>query len=330
MNFRLSFIIVLLVICSSCKGQGNNSYASANPVHIKRFDKALYQLLQTNDTTLVNDFQQTYYDMLEVTGKGILNIQSIEQPGFLGKLFRYYSEPTLKGLYKDAITQYDTIDDIEQQLGSGFAFLKDHLPSLPIPEVYMHVSGFNQNVLVAENLLSVSIDKYLGKEYPLYKDFFYEYQLAKMHRSHIVPDYLAGWLMSEYVFSGKENVLLDRMVYQGKIKYLVSEAVPGMEPYELMGYTKEQYEWCKENEGAIWKSIIENKHLYTPDHLTTNMYFEDMPHPAFAEGSPGNIGAWIGWQIVDKYMRESKALPESLMQQTNAQEILTASKYKPF
>ena len=80
----------------------------------------------------------------------------------------------------------------------------------------MHVSGFNQNVLVGDSLLSLSIDKYMGKDYPLYQDFFYDSQKLKMQRGLVVPDYLAGWLMSEYPFAGKENVLLDRMIYEEK------------------------------------------------------------------------------------------------------------------
>lgn len=69
---------------------------------------------------------------------------------------------------------------------------------MQIPAIYMHVSGFNQNVLVGDSLLSLSIDKYMGKDYPLYQDFFYDSQKLKMQRGLVVPDYLAGWLMSEY------------------------------------------------------------------------------------------------------------------------------------
>ncbi len=330
MQFKLSLVIISVFIFISCKSQANNPYSSADPIHINRFDKALFKLIETKDSTIERQLLAEYPTMMEVIGKGILNMQSTDMPGFGERLMQYYSEPTLKELYQNALTAYDSVGDIEQQLGSGFAYLKDNLPSLPVPTVYMHVSGFGQNILVAENLLSISIDKYLGKDYPLYENFFYEYQREKMQRSHIVPDYLTGWLMSEYIFPGKENVLLDRMIYEGKLKYIVSAAVPEMEPYELMGYTQEQYEWCKKNEGDIWKMIIENKHLYTPDHLTTNKYFEEMQNVGLTADAPGNIGTWIGWQIINKFMKETNATPEALMQQTNAQEILTASKYKPF
>ncbi|MDH6304511.1 gliding motility-associated lipoprotein GldB [Parabacteroides sp. PF5-5] len=330
MRSIIYLFIALLFSCTSCKSQGNNSFQEAEPIHIERFDQALFQLIESDDPSLQARLLRDYPDMLEVIGKGILNMQSTDMPGFFDRLVNYYSEPTLKDLYHDAISLYDSIEDIEQQLGSGFAYLKASFPSMQTPKIYMHVSGLNQNVLVAENLLSISIDKYMGKTYPLYLDFFYNYQLETMQRSHIAPDYLSGWLLSEYPFTGKENVLLERMIYEGKIKYLVSQALPEMEHADLMGYTEADMEWCRENEKTIWKAIIERKHLYTPDHLTTGKYFERTPSLFLSPDAPGNLGVWIGWQIIQKYVKETAVTPEELMRQTDAQSILTASKYKPF
>lgn len=330
MRTGIFLIIILLLPDLSCKGQESNPFANAEPIQIHRFDQALYRLIDAENPTMQDPFLHEYYGMLDVIGKGVLNMQSPETAGYFDRLVNYYSEPTLKGLYKDAITLYDSIGDIEKQLGVGFAYLQAHFPSMKIPTVYMHVSGLNQNVLVAENLLSLSIDKYMGKTYPLYLDFFYDYQLEKMQRSHIVPDYLSGWLLSEYPFAGKDNVLLERMVYEGKINYLLSQALPGITPRELMGYSEKDYEWCTTHEKTIWKAMIERKHLYTPDHITTNKYFENMPSTFLASDAPGELGSWIGWQIVTKYMKETKTTPEELMKQTDAQAILTASKYKPF
>ena len=255
---KLIMACILSATLLSCNGQNTNTinYATVEPLHINRFDKDLFRLIDTEDTTLQPELIKQYPEMLDIIGKGILNLQTIETPGFFEKMRNYYSEPTLKGLYRDAITQYDSVEDIEKSLGYGFAYLKENFPSMQIPAIYMHVSGFNQNVLVGDSLLSLSIDKYMGKDYPLYQDFFYDSQKLKMQRGLVVPDYLAGWLMSEYPFAGKENVLLDRMIYEGKIKYLLSQALGVPDAAELMGYTEQAYNWCKDNEGTIWKASL--------------------------------------------------------------------------
>lgn len=319
----LSFCLLLTM--TGCNGQ-NTIYATADPLPVKRFDKELLAAIESADSARL---MAIHPQMLEILGRGVLNMKTLDAPGFYNKLINYYSEPTLNNLYRDALRQYDSIDDIEQGLGRGFAYLKDQLPGIRIPEVYMHVSGLNQNILVGENLLSLSIDKYMGSDYALYQDFFYDYQLRKMQGSYIVQDYLTGWLMTEYPFTGKDNVLLERMVYEGKMKYIVSQAMPERSAADLMGYTEADYNWCKNNEAAIWKAIVERKHLYTPDHITTTRYFEDMPSNFLADEAPGNIGVWIGWQIVHQYMEKTKATPETLLKTLNAQDILSGAKYKP-
>lgn len=328
---KMLLTLSLAVSLLSCNGQNtpNGPITSAAPIPIIRFDKELFRLIETNDTTLQASLIQQYPQMLDVLGKGILNIKTYQAPNYFDKLVNYYSEPTLKGLYQDAIRQYDSLGAEEQALGNGFAWLKTNFPTMQIPAIYMHISGLNQNVLVSDGLLSLSADKYMGKEYPLYQDFFYDYQREKMQASHIVPDYLAGWLMSEFPFTGNENVLLDRMIYEGKIKYLIHQALPALKPEELMGYSEAIYNWCTENEANLWKAIISRKHLYTPDHLVTTKYFEDMPSTFLSSDAPGSLGIWLGWQIVNKYVEETNATPEALMRNMNSQDILTASKYKP-
>lgn len=328
---KLLLTLVMAIGFCSCNGQNTNanSITTATPISINRFDKALFRLINSDDSTLRQQLINQYPQMTDILGKGILNMQSPDMPGFFDKLENFYSEPTLKSLYADAIKKYDSVTDIEQSLGNAFVWMHEMFPTMQIPALYMHVSGFNQNVLVGDSLLSLSIDKYMGEDYPLYQEFFYDYQLRKMQPSQVVPDYLAGWLMSEYPFNGKENVLLDRMIYEGKIKYLVLSALPEIAPSSLFGYTDEAWEWCKNNEANIWKAIIERKHLYTPDQMTTMKYFEDVPAQFLASDAPGYIGSWIGLQIVMQYIKETNATPEALMQNENAQEILTVSKYKP-
>lgn len=332
MKAKLLLIFSLSFYLFSCNGQNSLSrQLSLRPLQPRstRFDKELLKLVDTNDSALQAGLVREYPQMLDILGKMAPEHEISGNAGFFDKLVNYYSEPTLKGLYTDAVRHYDNVSQIEQALGNGFTWLKACFPSMQIPAIYMHVSGFNQNVLVGDSLLSISIDKYLGEEYPLYQDFFYDFQRRLMTPEHIVPDYLAGWLMSEYPFEGKENVLLDRMIYEGKIKYLIHQAFPELKPEVLMGYTETSYNWCKENESNLWKAIIERKHLYTPDQMTTGKYFDNVPSTFLASDAPGNLGSWLGWQIIDKYMRETNSTPEALMQNNDSQAILTDSKYKP-
>ena len=325
---NLKFTLLILTVFNSCDS-ANGWNSSAEPIHINRFDRDLYQLITFNTPELQEKIAADYPDMLRVIGLSIFRIQDTQNADFFDRLVNYYSEPALNNLYSNALKKFDNIEMIEASLGAGFHYLKTHFPAMQIPAVYMHVSGLLQNVVVDDSLLSISIDKYLGIEYPLYKDYFYDYQLRKMNSDFIVPDYLKAWLLSEFPFKGNDKVLLEQMIHEGKINYIIHQALPQVLPEILMGYHSSDYQWCKKNERNLWKIIIERKHLYTPDKATTSRYFSEMPSTFIADDAPGNLGKWIGWQIVTKYMNRTKVSPEELMMNTDYQEILRISRYKP-
>jgi uncharacterized protein YjaZ len=48
------------------------------------------------------------------------------------------------------------------------------------------------------------------------------------------------------------------------------------------------------------------------------------------QDSPGRLGVWVGWRIVDSYMRNNKDVTLcELMNENDAQKILEQSYYKP-
>jgi len=330
MNNKRYIFLIILTLChfNSCDMESGRGF-SADPIHINRFDKDLFQLILRDTPELQEKMIAEYPAMLKVIGLGILEIGDTLQPDFFDRLVNYYSEPTLHKLYRDAIKIYDNIENVEAGLGAGFQYLKTCFPTMQIPAFYMHVSGFQQNILVDNSLLSISIDKYLGSDYPLYEDFFNDYQLQKMIPERIVPDYLKAWLLSEYPFNGNSRVLLDRMIYEGKILYIIHHALPQVLPEILLGYTSSEYQWFKKNEKIVWKTIIERNHLFTPDAATTAGYFADRPSGFISNDTPGNLGSRVGLQIVSKYMERTKSSVEELMINIDYQEILRASRYKP-
>ena len=267
---------------------------------------------------------------LNLIGQAVLNIKSSDDEALWPEVRRYYSEPTLRKLYQDAIRTYDSIPRLEEKLTAGFAFLKSEFPGMRIPKVYMHVSGFNQNVLVADSLLSLSIDKYLGANYSLYQTFFYPDQRRGMSPEYAARDYLRGWLLAEFPFEGNAHVVLERMVYEGKVLALLIDALR-LDPRQALGYTEEEMAWCEAHEGQVWKTILETRRLYTPDQMATDPFFEwGLNRPFADQGAPGLLGAWFGLRIVERYRALCPGSYQTLFDEHDAQRILTDSKYKPF
>ncbi|MDR2384333.1 MAG: gliding motility protein GldB [Tannerella sp.] len=306
---------------------------NTDTVHINRFDTALYYWIQSDDTTYLSSVKNACGDMFDLLGRALFQDDNTQTAEYNNKLINYFSEPTLKALYKDAITRFSPdstrTKNISQELGVAFAKLKSLLPQIQIPAVYFHVSGLQQNFIVADSLISCSIDKYLGSDYPLYQDYFYDYQLKNMISSQIVNDYLTVWLKSENPFQGRENILLDRMIYEGKIIYLITAITKNTTYNKVMNLTDDEFDRLKNNESALWMTIIERKHLYTPDIVTTDKYFLSSPATFLSNQTPGNTGSFIGFRIVQSYINKTKSDCRDLMKNNDSQDILTKSKYKP-
>jgi uncharacterized protein YjaZ len=97
------------------------------------------------------------------------------------------------------------------------------------------------------------------------------------------------------------------------------------------GYTQQQLNWCHENEGLIWAFIIKNEDIYSINPATIQNYIGESP---FTQGfsqelSPGNMGQWIGWQIVKKFADKNPGMKPGDIMKTDAKKILDEAKYKP-
>lgn len=327
MHIRFYFCLIFSFLLLSCSHK--KVFSESNPdLQIVRFDSNLYHYLTANkkDSALISS-----KSFLDEWGEKVIHIGKSDSAGFYKRLHNYFSEPTLMALFRDEQVQFADISDINTELSAGMETLLQHLKTLKQPKIYMHVSGLNQNVIVNDEFLSLSADKYMGSDYPLYQEFFYDYQRQLMSPDRIVPDYLLGFLMANFPFKGNDEVLLDKMLYEGKLRYLISQALPNRKAHEIVAYTPQQYDWCKNHESHIWKTILENQHLFQPDFVRTELYLKEAPYtPSLPSESPGRVGIWLGYQIISAYMKhQSKTTWQELMEQTESLKLLQESKYKP-
>ncbi|MDR0428268.1 MAG: gliding motility protein GldB [Dysgonamonadaceae bacterium] len=326
-NIRFCCLILFSVLTFSCSGNKTPN-ADDSAFKIIRFDNELYRYLNDKKN---NSFLSEHFLFLNEYGEKIIHTGRPDSLGFETRLNNFFSEPTLMSLYKDEQEKFADITEINIELSQSLALFFDHFPEIKKPQVYMHVSGLQQNVIVTDDILSLSVDKYMGMDYPLYQKFFYDYQRRLMTPERIVPDYLLGFMMANFPFQGNNDILLDRMIYEGKLRYILSRLLSKRNYWEYVGYNPEQYEWCRENGSRIWKYILENQHLFTPDYKTTIQYLREAPYTSLLPSeSPGQVGVWMGFQIVASYM---KHFPDTslnhLMTLTDYQDFLKKSKYKP-
>ena len=329
------YILLTVVLCG-CGNKYHYIPKDIEPVEVEivRFDSA--QLAVRPDSVEV-DIQQLYSDFEEFMPmfvEGILRIPT-EDTAYLCEMYAQFLTDTVMGFSQtNALAQekFANVDSLQEALNMGFSRLHYLFPDWEIPmTVYLFVSGFNSSVVYNENLMGVGVDMYLGSDYPYYNQLVYNYQKHTMRKECVAGDLLNLYLAYNISYNSKYNRLLEQMIFRGKQLFLLSELLPDEPEWEVIGYTKEQWQWCERYERAIWNRIMSKRDLFKTESMLLNSYMNDGPFTSeISQESPGRLGLWVGWRIVDSYMRNNEHVTiQELMSDGDAQKILEQSFYKP-
>ncbi len=322
-------INIPVVVTEKIQTPENSNFHKTQESNIIRFDVDLYRYLNKQITE--KELTENYKAFLKMYVEQIVGIGKFDSGEIFKQFNAFFSEPTLMSLYEDTEHKFKDIEFISNELNPALEILFREFPRMARPSVYTHISGLNQSVVVTDDVLSISLDKYMGADYPFYKNYFKSHQLQNMTPERIVPDYLLGFMMANFSFQGRNDILMEKMIYEGKLRYILTRLLPNRKEWECLGYTEEQYIWCTTNQTQIWKNILRSGHLYTPDYMITSKYINSAPYTAtISTESPGGVGIWVGFQIVNVYMKDH---PETsffqLMNILDSRQLLIDSKYKP-
>ena len=327
-SYAMTFCL-LTAIFIACNGKASETQGLvADPcVTVERFDRELPAYVQEADTASAARFRTKYSPFFPIYCRQILGLA--DAPAFQQGLDMFLTHEAIARLYADTESHFATDTAWIADLQQAFGRYRQVLPQESLPRILSHVSGLNQSIVIVDSLLSISLDCYLGADYPLYEQRYYIYERGLHKSDRIACDAMEVWLRTRYPYVSKRNALLDRMVYEGKILYALASIFPENDEYRLLGYTDTQAEWCRTNEAEIWHQVIGRKHLFNTESMLINKYVEPAPFvSALHPDSPGRLGRWIGYQIVKHYTHEKKkSAAEILASPDNAGEILTESKY---
>lgn len=324
--YALAFIIISFIGCSGTTVKKDQNQEKT--ISIKRFDKDIYDYLKQPEVSKETILKEKYPVLLPAFGR--IAMDNTDQSTFFISLREYFSHSMLNKIYQDALTTFSDVSGYEKELSSANTLVSEYFSGKSLPELAMHVSGFRENVIILNNLISISIDKYLGDDYQGYLDFFQPFERQQMQSKYIVRDYIKAWLMSDIIKTEtNEQSLLSSMIYEGKILYALSQLLPDRSANDIIGYTPQQLAWCASNEKNIWQKLVKENYLFSTDHMVITRLINDAPYTSLiAQESPGRIGAWAGWQIVNKYAQKKNTSLEEIVA-TDPQTILKEAKYNP-
>ena len=330
--FALSCLFVLLL--TGCK-QRNRFAIDVNQhrveVNINRFDKALISLDTTQIHNEIVRLYEEFPDFFPIFISNILFINPSDTLSVVEDIRNFLADEEFAFVNQTVLDEFADVSDIEHSFSTAYTYIRYYFPEIALPEIYFFVSGFNMSIIMADNIIAMGADKYLGSDFPLYQQITYRYMLINMNRENIAPDLISALLFRSFPMRSSHNRLIDNMIYRGKMIYLLSIFMPDVKDEFLIGYSTEQIRWSRRYERNIWAAIIDQKDLFSTDRFTIGQYVNEAPFTnRVSPDSPGRIGTWIGWQIVRSYMQRNQHVTlRDLMNTTDYQKLLENSGYRP-
>lgn len=219
-------LIALLMVSCEFHWKSDVSTERQLPVCVERYDRIESRYLVTGDFSALQEMNMEYPIETRTLIEKVLQLGSVEDYEINNKLLRFYRDSVLQVLIADAESQYANMDDINEQFNASLSKLKEWLPDMPIPRIYTQIGALDQSIIIGENTIGISLDKYMGENYSLYRRYYSPGQRSTMTRASIVPDGLTFYLLSLYPMSRYDSrSQLEKDLHMGKVMWVVNKSM---------------------------------------------------------------------------------------------------------
>lgn len=292
MKFKYLYVLLPALAEWACSGSENTQ-----PFAIERFDsvEVAYNGMSAGHRSEVLE----HYDAETAFLKSLYRMQSADS------VMQAVSRSRAVEVFGDDIRRrLGNLAPVEGQLGAMFARMNRLLPAVAAPK---RISGmvipYRQSVVVADTVVLVGLNHYLGSDYPGYAQF--DTYTRSQKSPSLMPLHIAEALLTAtypYTASDENATVLSRILYEGAVVEALVQLFPDMTAAQIMGYTSEQIHQLECNEATLWQRMITGNMLYSIDRNTASRLVEPGPATSIiSPDAPPRAGRYIGWRIVRAY-----------------------------
>ena len=200
---RASYLlIIVLMLFSSCDFKLKPNDMLGGPtdnLEIQRYDRLQSQYLTTGDFSALQQMETDYPMETRALLENVLRLGVVDDPNINKKFLSYFQDSTLQVLISDVESEYADMNDLNKELQHSFERLQKE---------------------------GISLDKYMGVNYPLYKKHYTLQQRESMTRQNIIPDCLSFYLLSLYPLDNFDRrSQQERDFHMGKMMWICNQVL---------------------------------------------------------------------------------------------------------
>jgi hypothetical protein len=304
-----------LLILGGCSGPGDAGVPDAEPLSmpIGRLDQDLFHASPDSMAAASLKAYAAYGEFYRIYIERILQGAPVDDPRLPLVLHRFVLDPDWRAAQHSVDSVLGDLAAQRLQFERAFGRLKALFPDSIAPRLIAFNSGYNYGIFPTDSVLGIGVEWFIGKDDPviglLAPEQFPRYMKERMVPEMLVPSALKGWLLVHYTRDISGSDVLTNLVEAGKVLALLDALLPEAELHLKLAFSKEQLAWCEANEYAIWKALVGKDQLYSKKAEDVGRWMNDGP---FTNGlpreSPGHLGEWIGWRMVQAFRRENTGL----------------------
>lgn len=327
-------VLFLLFSCFACNSNEEAPDVSRIKIQLteQHFEQDFFALDTLQLEASLASLEKKYPGFNSVFLTNILALMPGSESADLINFIRAY-----RPLYNQSSSIFKAQEKEAKKIKKGLQYVKYYFPTYPLPQKLISFIGPINSFgsILTEDAIAIGLQLFLGKDHPLYNSeegqaLFPAFISRKFEPEYIPVSAMNNIVLDMYPTSFIGKPLIAQMVELGKKMYIVDHLLPDLSDTLITGYSEKQLTACEKNEKNIWSFFIQNDLLYKSDPQLVREYVTDGPFTqAFGKESPGNIGLFLGWQIVKKWMKKNNQVSMDALMKKDALQLFEESRYKP-
>jgi hypothetical protein len=231
--------------------------------------------------------------------------------------------------------RYKDLGWLQNELNYNFRYVKYYYPDYTIPRAITFIGTLDApGIVLSPQYLGIGLHQYAGKNFSAYQSaevqqLYPSYISRRFDQEYISANCMKAVVDDLYPDKSTGRPLIEQMIERGKQWYLLDHFAPDAADSVKTGYTQKQLDWVEANEGNMWPVMVK-ENLYSIEPSVIQSYIGEAPFTqTMSDASPGNIGQWIGWRIVQKFASRNKKLTLQQVVETPAKTIFESAGYRP-
>ncbi len=335
-------IIVFAACCLffSCNDINKKPDVSNIKVSMKlqRFEQGLFAMDSASLYNHLDSLLASYPTFGDVFMQAVLNCDPRwSQDTLTSYIYSFTGSPEYRSLYDTAEIIFKDFTPYQAEIEKGIRYQKYYFPQYHSPEKIITYIGplDGRGDGLWDDALAIGLHHHLGKQSSFYQSEWLQSTYPPYITRRFEPDNIAVNCMSSiiqdmYPENAEDSALVVQMIEKGKRLFLLQQFLPDYREYQLIGYTEGQLKDCYAHEAMIWNFFTQNELLQNSDYNAIKNYVTEGPKTQeLGDASPGNIGSFVGWQIVKRFMKKNGKTKLDQLMGINAEQLLNEAKYKP-